>query len=183
MTANEKLSMLKSLLNISGNDLDTSLNTYLDFSKQEIISWRYGYSSYPDIAKATDSASVPIKVYASVFIAKLTPTSGTSYVFTYSEDNESWQYLSSNVELVEYGIGYDDEYDTPKNAETITVVYNENPLVQFDTIQVMACIVGYGLSGAENQVSHSENGINRSFKYSDMVQFIHAHVLHYVGIL
>ena len=58
-----------------------------------------------------------------------------------------------------------------------------NPFPEkYDWVQISACIAGFNLSGAENQMTHSENGISRTFKYSDMVDYIHAHVYPYVGI-
>ena len=53
---------------------------------------------------------------------------------------------------------------------------------RYDWVQINACIAGFNLSGAENQATHSENGIQRTFKYSDMVDYIHAHVYPYVGV-
>jgi hypothetical protein len=181
MTSAEKLTMLKSLLNKSGTDSDTLLGSYLTLAQKEIISWRYGSTGTPDIAKATPSNKYwLVRVNAPLFIAKLTPTSGTSYVFTYSLDTLSWQYASADVDLSDYGITY---YGLPVGAETITVKYSEVPLVQFDTVQIMAVVAGYGLQGAENQTNHNENGIQRSFKYSDMVDYIRAHVSIFCGIL
>lgn len=182
MTTSEKLTMLKSILQISGSDSDSLLGTYLDFSKKEIISWRYGSAPLPQIAQITDSEDLRVTILACLFIDKVSPTSGTSYVFTYSEDDESWQYASSDADLVEYGINYSDYY-SPVDGETITVQYNEGYLAQFDTVQVMACVAGYGISGAENQASHSENGISRTFRYSDMVDYIHDHVPQYLGVV
>lgn len=46
----------------------------------------------------------------------------------------------------------------------------------YDTVQIMAVIAGYNLLGAENQTSHSENGISRVFKYSDMLAYIRNNV-------
>ena len=61
---------------------------------------------------------------------------------------------------------------------------NEYPFPErYDWTQINACIAGFNLSGAENQVTHSENGISRTFKYSDMVEYIHAHVFPYVGVV
>jgi len=54
---------------------------------------------------------------------------------------------------------------------------------QYETTQIMAVVAGYGLSGAENQTAHSENGISRTFKYSDMVDYIRSHVTPYVGVI
>lgn len=47
---------------------------------------------------------------------------------------------------------------------------------EYDTVQTMAVLAGYNLIGTENQTSHSENGISRVFKYSDMVAYIRSNV-------
>jgi hypothetical protein len=47
---------------------------------------------------------------------------------------------------------------------------------KYETVQIFAVIAGYGISGAENQTAHSENGISRVFKHSDMVDYIRAHI-------
>lgn len=49
--------------------------------------------------------------------------------------------------------------------------------------QIHAVLAGYNLRGAENQKSHNENGINRTFHYTDMVQYIHDNISGYVKIL
>ncbi len=49
--------------------------------------------------------------------------------------------------------------------------------------QIMAVVAGYGLMGVENQTAHSENGISRTFKYSDMVQYIRANTFAYVQVV
>jgi hypothetical protein len=180
MTTAEKLAMLKSLLKITGTAQDTELGVYLTLSQKEIINWRYGGTSKPNICKAVNSKGNDVGISAPMFIAKLTPTTGTAYVFTYSETAESWQYASADVALEDYGIT---AYILPVDSETITVTYRDGYLVEYDMVQIMACVAGYGLSGAENQTSHNENGIQRSFKHSDMIDYIHAHVLRYVGVI
>lgn len=52
---------------------------------------------------------------------------------------------------------------------------------EYTNTQIMAVIVGYGLLGAEGQVTHSENGISRQFSYPDMQTFIRRHVIAYAG--
>lgn len=47
---------------------------------------------------------------------------------------------------------------------------------KYEQVQIMACVAGFNLSGAENQLTHNENGINRTFKYSNMIDFIHCNV-------
>ena len=48
---------------------------------------------------------------------------------------------------------------------------------EYEMTQIHAVIAGYSISGAENQISHSENGISRSFKYEDMVAYIRGHII------
>ena len=48
---------------------------------------------------------------------------------------------------------------------------------EYDVTQVMAVVAGYSQGGAENQLQHGENGIQRTFKYADMVAYIRAHVI------
>ena len=47
---------------------------------------------------------------------------------------------------------------------------------QYDGTQIYAVVAGYTHAGAEGQSSHSENGISRVFKYSDMVDYIRKNV-------
>lgn len=54
---------------------------------------------------------------------------------------------------------------------------------RYEPTQVMAVVAGYGLSGVENQTAHSENGISRTFKHSDMVQYIRANVIAYAVVI
>lgn len=48
--------------------------------------------------------------------------------------------------------------------------------------QVMAVVAGYNQRGAENQKTHNENGIDRSFHFTDMVAYIRAHVIPYAKL-
>ena len=54
--------------------------------------------------------------------------------------------------------------------------------IEYEMTQIHAVIAGYAVSGAENQTAHGENGISRSFKYSDMIDYIHAHVIPFCGV-
>lgn len=47
---------------------------------------------------------------------------------------------------------------------------------KYESTQVMACVTGFGMIGAEGQVAHNEGGIQRTFKHADMVSYIRAHV-------
>ena len=52
---------------------------------------------------------------------------------------------------------------------------------EYEMTQVFAVIAGYSQSGAENQLTHTENTITRQFKYEDMIAYIRSHVLPIVG--
>lgn len=48
---------------------------------------------------------------------------------------------------------------------------------EYEMTQIFAVVAGYSIGGAEGQLVHTENGINRTFKYADMIAYIHAHVI------
>lgn len=48
--------------------------------------------------------------------------------------------------------------------------------------QVYAVVAGYTQAGAEGESRHSENGVARDFRYSDMLDYIHNKVLSYVRV-
>lgn len=50
-----------------------------------------------------------------------------------------------------------------------------------EVTQIMACAAGFGHKGAPDETVHDENGINRSWKHADMVQYVHANVIAYAG--
>lgn len=54
---------------------------------------------------------------------------------------------------------------------------------EYEMTQIYAVIAGFSMSGAENQTFHNENGIQRTFKYSDMLNYIRAHVVPKVGVI
>jgi len=45
--------------------------------------------------------------------------------------------------------------------------------------QIFSVVAGYNQRGAENQTSHNENQIYRTFHYTDMVQYIKSNVIPY----
>lgn len=47
---------------------------------------------------------------------------------------------------------------------------------RYEIVQVHAVVNGYGHRGAEGETVHNENGINRTFKYDDMVAYIRGNV-------
>lgn len=63
-------------------------------------------------------------------------------------------------------------YGTGETRETVTVVPDE-----YEMTQIYAVIAGFTQAGAENQTYHHENGINRHFQYTDMVQYIRSNVV------
>lgn len=69
-------------------------------------------------------------------------------------------------------------YSYSKDASSIIGVPGE-----YEMTQIFAVVAGYSQSGAENQLSHSENGISRTFKYEDMLAYIHSHVIPFVGVM
>lgn len=48
--------------------------------------------------------------------------------------------------------------------------------------QIYAVVAGYTHAGSEGEVSHHENGITRTFAYTDMIDYIRNHVLPYVRV-
>lgn len=54
---------------------------------------------------------------------------------------------------------------------------------EYEMTQVYAVIAGYSHAGAEGQLSHSENGISRTFRHEDMVKYIRANVIPQVGVI
>ncbi|MBQ2433125.1 MAG: phage head-tail connector protein [Clostridia bacterium] len=59
---------------------------------------------------------------------------------------------------------------------------NEVP-PEYEMTQVYAVIAGYSHAGAEGQLSHSENGISRTFRHEDMVKYIRANVIPLAGVI
>lgn len=106
MTDQEKLTMLKTFLNLNDTSEDAKLEVYLSASAKEIIAWHYG------------------------------------------------------------------------NETTKTAVPKE-----YEMTQIQSVVAGFNLIGAENEKTHNENGINRTFRYSDMLQYIRNEVTPYAKVL
>lgn len=51
-----------------------------------------------------------------------------------------------------------------------------------ESTQIYAVVAGYTHAGAEGQKVHNENGISRTFIYSDMLDYIHDHVIPYARV-
>ena len=52
-----------------------------------------------------------------------------------------------------------------------------------EIVQVHAVIAGYNIRGAENQTSHNENQIYRTFDANDMVDYIRQKVIPYARVV
>ena len=48
--------------------------------------------------------------------------------------------------------------------------------------QIYAVVAGYTQSGAEGESAHNENGVARTFRYSDMLDYIHNNVKAFVRV-
>lgn len=82
-----------------------------------------------------------------------------------AEDNAISMYLTAAAnEIITWRYSY--------GTEEVTEVPRE-----YEMTQVWAVVNGYSQGGAEGQTQHSENGINRTFKYADMLAYIRAHVI------
>jgi len=53
---------------------------------------------------------------------------------------------------------------------------------KYEVTQIYAVVAGYTHAGAEGERSHNENGIQRTFVYSDMLDYIHQNVLTIVRV-
>lgn len=59
----------------------------------------------------------------------------------------------------------------PSDRESVTEVPT-----RYEVVQVNAVVNGYSHRGAEGEIVHNENGINRQFVHSDMVDYIRSNV-------
>lgn len=53
---------------------------------------------------------------------------------------------------------------------------------KYNGIQIYSVIAGFTHAGAEGEQTHIENGVHRHFIYSDMLDYIHNHVLPIVRV-
>ena len=53
---------------------------------------------------------------------------------------------------------------------------------KYDMTHIYAVVAGYTHAGAEGESHHNENGIARIFTYTDMLDYIHNHVLPIVRV-
>lgn len=57
------------------------------------------------------------------------------------------------------------------------------PLGEDVMTQIFAVVAGYNRRGAEDQTSHNENQIYRTFRHEDMVAYIRARVIPYAKVV
>lgn len=89
-----------------------------------------------------------------------------------SEDSMIETYLAlSTQEILQF------KYSLVGIPEGQTVVDPED-----EVTQIQAVIAGYNLRGAENQTSHNENQIYRTFHFTDMVEYIRNHVIPFARV-
>ena len=84
----------------------------------------------------------------------------TTYLDMAQQEMLSWRYSHANQDNV---------------PETVPPEY--------EITQVQAVINGYTQADVEGQVLSIENGIHRHFNYSDMVEYVRAHVIPIAGVL
>ena len=84
----------------------------------------------------------------------------TTYLDMAQQEMLSWRYSHANPENV------------PETVPT-----------EYEITQVQAVINGYTQAGVEGQVLSIENGIHRHFNYSDMVEYVRAHVIPIAGVM
>ena len=84
----------------------------------------------------------------------------TTYLDMAQKEMLSWRYSHANPDNV------------PETVPT-----------EYEITQVQAVINGYTQAGVEGQVLSIENGIHRHFNYSDMVEYVRAHVIPIAGVM
>lgn len=53
---------------------------------------------------------------------------------------------------------------------------------RYEVTQIYSVVAGYTHAGSEGQSAHNENGIQRTFKYSDMLDYIHQNVIAFARV-
>ena len=89
-----------------------------------------------------------------------------------SQDTLLTNYLNmAAFEIIQFKyslIGVPDGLTAPDDEDTMT--------------QIFAVVAGFNRRGAEDQTSHNENQIYRTFKHEDMVAYIRSHVAAYARV-
>ena len=104
--------------------------------------------------------------------------------------------LIAQIKLI-YGSGIEDKYNDNElsafldlaTKEVIKWQYRMIGMPQttpdtseYDSVKVMAVIVGLTQQGAEGQTEQTEGSFRRGFAYPTMLEYIHRHVVPYVGL-
>ena len=53
---------------------------------------------------------------------------------------------------------------------------------KYEPTQIYAVVAGYTHAGSEGQTDHNENGINRKFRFTDMIDYIRQNVVAYARV-
>lgn len=94
-----------------------------------------------------------------------------------SGDIEDDMLLSTYLDMAEHEIlGWRYSNANPENVP-------ESVPPEYDMTQIQAVVNGFTQAGVEGQVLSIENGIHRHFQYSDMVEYVRAHVIPIAGVL
>lgn len=90
-----------------------------------------------------------------------------------SEDDLISTYLTMAArEIISWRYSYTSAEEMPEDVPD-----------EYEMTQVQAVINGYTQSGVEGQVLSIENGIHRHFNYTDMIEYIRAHVVPVVRVI
>lgn len=107
------------------------------------------------------------------------------------------QKLITAQTLLEDGSGYMPSEDTLKTyielagSEILAWMYHlvggvpedvTDVPAKYEGIQIYAVVAGWTHAGVEGELHHHENGVIRVFKYEDMLDYIHNHVLPFVRV-
>ena len=93
MTTTEKLAQVKSLLNITGTDLDAQLTVFLTLAKNEILAWLYSGKT-PDDVTDVPERYIPTQIQAVVVGYS---QSGAEGQLAHTENAISRQFEYSNM--------------------------------------------------------------------------------------
>lgn len=90
-----------------------------------------------------------------------------------SEDDLITTYLSmAATEIIVWRFSYTSAEELPTDVPP-----------EYEMTQIQAVVNGYTQSGVEGQILSVENGIHRHFHYTDMIEYIRAHVIPVVKVI
>lgn len=99
----------------------------------------------------------------------------------YTGDGEEMPF--SDESLLEY-LSLADEEITSWEYSLIGIPEDTSEIdnSQYDTVKIMGVIEALTVKGAEGQVTSTEGNFTRQFKYVDLVDYIHHHIVPFVGL-